>query len=202
MISSFQTCKADLGIAFSETIVFIFPDFINLFHLLPFSPSSHSSITLSIPLAQTFQMCMHLKPQAHHSVTKMEFSRGDHISYIYQIYLMNISTISKPYAIICKYVSICMYAINYPSKQVCKCECASKCKYASMQTQGKSQAYFQLLANLMHFSGRYQISFLRQILDIRKYHGESLGKSQNISGIFAYMFTILKHFSIASEVQS
>ena len=55
---------------------------------------------------------------------------------------MNISTISKPYAIICKYVSICMYAINYPSKQVCKCECASKCKYASMQTQGKSQAYF------------------------------------------------------------
>ena len=54
MISSFQTCKADLGIAFSETIVFIFPDFINLFHLLPFSPSSHSSITLSIPLARTF----------------------------------------------------------------------------------------------------------------------------------------------------
>ena len=69
MISSFQTCKADHGIAFSETIVFIFPDFINLFHLLPFSPSSHSSITLSIPLARTFQMRMHLKPQARHSVT-------------------------------------------------------------------------------------------------------------------------------------
>ena len=69
MISFFQTCKADLGMAFSETIVFIFPDFINLFHLLPFSPSSHSSITLSIPVAHTFQMRMHLKPQARHSLS-------------------------------------------------------------------------------------------------------------------------------------
>ena len=106
MISSFQTCKADLGIAFSETIVFIFPDFINLFHLLPFSPSSLSSITLLIPLAQTFQMCMHLKPQARHSVTHSvtESQRWNFTNIpilpvvISQLYLSLISDISHAYS--------------------------------------------------------------------------------------------------------
>ena len=102
MISSFQTCKADLGIAFSETIVFIFPDFINLFHLLPFSPSSHSSITLLIPLARTFQMRMHLKPQARHSVTESQRWNFTNIPIlpvvISQLYLSLISGISHAYS--------------------------------------------------------------------------------------------------------
>ena len=102
MISSFQTCKADLGMAFSETIVFIFPDFINLFHLLPFSPSSHSSITLCIPLAQTFQMRMHLKPQARHSVTESQRWNFTNIPIlpvvISQVYLSLISGISHAYS--------------------------------------------------------------------------------------------------------
>ena len=90
-----------------------------------------------------FEMCVHLKPKARRSVTKMEFLRiypswgWSYLKYIRQISQLHLSYIAAIYNYmqVCKYMHVC----NYASTQVCKC--ASICKYACMQTKGKSQAY-------------------------------------------------------------
>ena len=75
------------------------------------------------------------------------------------------------------------------------------CNYAYMETKGKLQPSFgKSHAYLRQISGKYQ-PCIRKIFDISQtYPGKSLGKSRNISGIFAYLFTIIILYHYGSTI--